>query len=173
MKSVAELNEIVEGNSVIRAKVAAELLSSWPIPHNHPNIGKSVLIFYHAMNLPPPHEYYEIYPPNWLVVLDAESGKPFEVEKKDPKYYGINSPPNKPFSRFKYSHPFEGAELDQKIEFFSSNYTKILNLWFNKDRNYQKSMLKDFQRDFNWFVPSPTHRFYSHLNPEFAKVCGI
>lgn len=172
MKSVLELNDIAEGDPKIRAKVAAELVSSWPIPFEL-GVRKSVMIFYHAMSLPPPHDRFEIYPPNWLVVLDVESGKPITIEKHDPSYYGISSAPNVPFARFKYTHPFEGEQLDNELKKFNATYTKVLKSWFGGADDITEKVLSSFRRDFAWFVPQPTHRIYTYLSPEFSRRCGI
>lgn len=173
MKSVAEINEIIEGSSEIRARVAGELTSGWPIPHVTDEANHAVLVFYFAMHLPPPQDEFKVYPPNWFVVLNADSGKILKLEKKPPIHYGIDVPPDKPFANFKYTHPFDGNELDEKVRSFCAIYTKVLSAWFLGENNLSNEIRDSFRRNFHWFVPSPTQRIYRHLHRKFAEFCGI
>lgn len=173
MKTVSVLNNIFDTSQAIRAKVASELTHSWPLPKRPKNDSPQVMAFYFAMHLPPPQKEFQVYPPNWLAVLDANTGAVITLEKKTALFYGCDTPFDKPFGNFRFTHPFDGDLLQQKVEHFNKTYTQFLTAWFADERAAPENLAEDFRRDFDWFIPKPTHRFYRQLAPQFMEWCGI
>lgn len=172
MIKVKKAHELLSGDAAIRAKVAGEMPSSWPIPLLEQG-GLRYLAFYYAVWFQPPSEEGSLYPPTWLSAVDASSGKVLSVQPKDPTFFGINSPRDQSFDKVKYDHPYGPDEMEPKIDEFLETYNVLVERWLKlKPSERSKAAPRDptienFLKLFTAFTPAAFFEVYRRLGPDF------
>jgi hypothetical protein len=175
MITVAEAYQKANVDRLIRRKVALELGSSWPIPFSLQ--GKPALaFFYYASYGPPPAKKDDIYPPNWLAIIEIEVGSIVSIDKKPVDFYRLNGPGDVPIGKFAYPETWSLEVMGKKKESFFDLTGRLLNAWLDKvsvgsaDLEKQK---QDYLLVFAELVPPFQVPCYEAVNPTFFKWLAI
>jgi hypothetical protein len=171
-RSVEELWRIAAFDQSIHARVAWELLASWPIPVRE-DADLGYRFFYYAAFGPPPAKVYKLWPPSWIVHI-ATDGTVSGLRRITPQDAGLSVAEGEPFATFSWPSSWTVEEADRKREELLKSYDAAVSAWVTDvPASAGGKPVADFRRRFLELTQSALLPCYRTLGNAFFPWASV
>ena len=174
LRTTQELWKIAWFDRTIRARVALELLASWPIP-----VGVTEQIqfrfFYYASFGPPPAKQFKLYPPCWEAWIAAD-GTVEKLHRIQPREAGLGAEQGQPFAAHSWPTDWTLEAADQKRVDLLAAYDRVIPLWLAREPTRaaaEARVVTDCRQRFLELTEPPLVPCYQALGRDFFDWIGI
>ncbi len=158
----------------IRAKIALEMLCSWPAPYRREG-DLGYWFFYYGAFGPPPATAFKLYPPSWIVLIAADGGIA-EPKRIRPGDVGLAAPEAEPFASHSWPTHWSIEEADRKRDELLAAYDVVVAAWEarpKRDSPSDDKLAEDFRHRFMELTPTALLPCYRALGQGFFQWVDV